>query len=133
MRISWLRPIGRSPLAHAFAEIDLTAGFYAIAPLKPCGQWPISVLQPDSHADRCLTCHHEVRTGRHKPVPLTEERNPLSRDVQTTIGLTVGPDADIKFTVSHRYPDDITLTIGETVAEIIFDPAVVEQLRDKAA
>jgi hypothetical protein len=57
----------------------------------------------------------------------------MSRDVQTTIGLTVGRDADIKFVVSNRYPDDITLTIGETVAEIIFDPAMVEELRDKAA
>ncbi|ALG07899.1 hypothetical protein AOZ06_14115 [Kibdelosporangium phytohabitans] len=50
----------------------------------------------------------------------------------TTIGLTVGRDTDVKFLVSPLYADDITLVIGNSVAEITFGPEAVEALRDKA-
>jgi hypothetical protein len=55
-----------------------------------------------------------------------------SRDVLTNIGMSVRRDTDVEFLVSKRYPDDITLVIGESVAEITFDPSTVETLRDKA-
>jgi hypothetical protein len=55
-----------------------------------------------------------------------------SNDVLTTIGLAVGPNADVRFLVSERSPDDITLVIGDSVAEIVFDPSTVESLRDRA-
>jgi hypothetical protein len=55
-----------------------------------------------------------------------------SRDVHSNIGLMVGRDAEIKFLVNTLRPDDITLVIGESIAEITFCPSMVETLRDKA-
>lgn len=57
-----------------------------------------------------------------------------SRDVDTSIGMTVGREVEISFMVNPRYPASITLVIGEstTAAEISFNPAMVETLRDKA-
>jgi hypothetical protein len=55
-----------------------------------------------------------------------------SHDVLTNIGMSVRRDTDVEFLVSKGYPDDITLVIGESVAEITFDPSTVETLRDKA-
>lgn len=54
-----------------------------------------------------------------------------SRDVHASIGLTVGRDVEIGFIVSP-ISDSITLVIGESTAEITFDPSMVETLRDKA-
>jgi hypothetical protein len=56
-----------------------------------------------------------------------------SSDVVTSIGLSVRRDTDLQFVVSKSDPDDITLVIGESLAEINFDPSTVEALRDKAA
>jgi hypothetical protein len=52
--------------------------------------------------------------------------------VITTIGLLLDTDTEFGFTVSTRDPEDITLTIGDSLAEITFDPSAVETLRDKA-
>ncbi|MBP2331011.1 hypothetical protein JOF56_011396 [Kibdelosporangium banguiense] len=55
-----------------------------------------------------------------------------SDDVRVNVALTVGPDTEVKFLVSERYPDDITLVVGDSVVEVIFEPSAVEALRDKA-
>jgi hypothetical protein len=53
--------------------------------------------------------------------------------VETSIGLTVGRDAKIGFLVNTRHdPATVTLVIGRSLAEITFDPAMLETLRDKA-
>jgi hypothetical protein len=47
--------------------------------------------------------------------------------------MAVGRDVAISFMANPRYSAGITLVIGEstTTAEILFDPATVETLRDK--
>jgi hypothetical protein len=57
---------------------------------------------------------------------------PVSRVVDTSIDMMVGPDVEIKFLVNANYPDTITLVIGESNTEIAFCPEMVESLRDKA-
>lgn len=53
-------------------------------------------------------------------------------DVETNIVMSVGSDARITFLVSPRYPDTVTLALGNSALEISFEPARVEELRDKA-
>ncbi len=55
----------------------------------------------------------------------------LNRTTDTCIGLTVARNAEIEFLVSEHHPNSITLMIGDSVAEISFDPSTVERLRDK--
>ena len=55
-----------------------------------------------------------------------------SRDVATAINLTVGRDVGIRFLVNREDPESITLVIGDSVAEISFDPSTVQSLHDKS-
>jgi hypothetical protein len=52
--------------------------------------------------------------------------------VETSIGMSVGPDVEINFLVNARDPDVITLVLGRSDTEIAFRPETVELLRDKA-
>ncbi|MBB5807422.1 hypothetical protein F4560_007190 [Saccharothrix ecbatanensis] len=54
------------------------------------------------------------------------------RDVVPSFGLLVGRDVKVRFLVDTDCPNSITLVIGDSVAEISFDPATVELLGDKA-
>jgi len=51
-----------------------------------------------------------------------------AHDVATVINMTVGRDVDVKFLVSQENPDIVTLVIGDSIAEIGFDPSTVESL-----
>ena len=53
-------------------------------------------------------------------------------DIDTTMGLSVGPDVEITFRVAEQDPSHITLEIGNSLLEIDFDAMMVEALRDKA-
>ncbi|MPZ81915.1 MAG: hypothetical protein GEV28_16580 [Actinophytocola sp.] len=55
-----------------------------------------------------------------------------SYDVDTTTSLTVGREVEIGFLLNPLCPNSITLVIGESIAEVSFDPSTVETLRDKA-
>lgn len=57
---------------------------------------------------------------------------PTERDVVSSFGLSVGRDVEVGFLVNPDFPRSITLVIGESVAEISFDPATVEGLGDKS-
>jgi hypothetical protein len=54
------------------------------------------------------------------------------RDIVPSFGLLVGRDVKVRFLVNPDYPASITLVIGDSVAEISFDPSTVESLGDKA-
>lgn len=54
-------------------------------------------------------------------------------EVSTAINMTVGRDVDVRFLVNQEDPDSITLVIGDSAAEISFDPSTVEDLRDRSA
>ena len=51
-----------------------------------------------------------------------------AHDVATVINMTVGRDVDVKFLVSQENPDIVTLVIGDSIAEIGFDPSTVDSL-----
>ncbi|HEV7648267.1 MAG TPA: hypothetical protein VGP26_08905 [Actinophytocola sp.] len=53
-------------------------------------------------------------------------------DVTTTVNMTVGRDVDVRFLVSQENPDSITLVIGDSAAEISFDPSTVEALHERS-
>lgn len=55
-----------------------------------------------------------------------------SREVAATINLTVGRDVDVRFLVNREKPGTITLVIGDSIAEINFDPATVATLHDRS-
>jgi hypothetical protein len=57
---------------------------------------------------------------------------PAGHAVDTSVGMTVGLDVEIRFLVNANYPDTITLVIGESNTEIVFHPDTVATLRDKA-
>jgi hypothetical protein len=65
MKVRWLRPVGEgSRITHAFAEIDLDAGFVAIEPVRSCGRWAVADLEPDDHAERCHACLRAVHAAQ---------------------------------------------------------------------
>ncbi|MET0135428.1 MAG: hypothetical protein ABW215_17760 [Kibdelosporangium sp.] len=55
-----------------------------------------------------------------------------SRDVETTVGMTVGRDTQVRFMVNQDYPGCITLILGDCAAEISFEPETLAALRDQA-
>ncbi len=62
MIVRWLRSVREvSRVTHAFAEVDLEAGFEEIEPLRSCGRWAVADLVPDEHAERCRACARAVR------------------------------------------------------------------------
>lgn len=59
MAISWKRRTSPGPRrAHAFAQIDLHAGFRAIEPFGACGSFTVTRLLdvPADYPDRCHAC-----------------------------------------------------------------------------
>jgi hypothetical protein len=48
--------------AHAFAEIDLAAGFSVIEPIAPCGRFTVHRLipVPSDYPHRCPRCLHAM-------------------------------------------------------------------------
>jgi hypothetical protein len=59
MIVHWAQ-VGRSRVAHAFAEIDLSVGFERVEPLAGCGRFPVADLQPDDTTSRCSACQHAL-------------------------------------------------------------------------
>ena len=55
--VTWKRARFRRK-AHAFAKIDLDAGFPVIEPIAPCGRFAVRrlVSVPSEHPNRCLAC-----------------------------------------------------------------------------
>jgi len=62
VKVRWLRSVGEgSRITHAFAEVDLEAGFEEVEPLRSCGRWAVADLEPDDLAERCRACVRAVR------------------------------------------------------------------------
>jgi hypothetical protein len=61
--VLWLRA-GAGRVAHAFLEIDVSAGFVAIEPVGPCGKYRVDGLQNDASAQRCRQCQRAIRELR---------------------------------------------------------------------
>jgi hypothetical protein len=55
-----------------------------------------------------------------------------NRDVETTVGMTVNRNSEVKFLVNQDYPGSVTLVLGDCAAEISFAPEILETLRDRA-
>lgn len=74
--ITWAR-LRSQRRAHAFADIDLSAGFRAIDPVVPCGRFLVSRLiavSPD-YVPRCSSCERAC-----KPAPeASDDHEPWDR------------------------------------------------------
>jgi hypothetical protein len=60
VKVTWRRE-GRSRIAHAFAEVDVSAGFEHIGPLTPYGRFAVYQLQDDQLAERRRACERAVQ------------------------------------------------------------------------
>ena len=57
--VVWARVPG-SRVAHAFSEVDLSAGFERVEPFSPCGWFVVAELVRAGHVKRCRLCRLAV-------------------------------------------------------------------------